>query len=37
VQLIEATFVPGSAEEFGLMIRGTGSEGTRIGIRPVDG
>ncbi len=37
VQLIEATFVPGSAEEFGLVIRGNGAEGTRIGIRPADG
>lgn len=37
VQLIEATFVPGSAEEFGLVICGNGSEGTRTGIRPVDG
>ncbi|MEJ1192258.1 GH32 C-terminal domain-containing protein [Pseudarthrobacter sp. CCNWLW207] len=37
VQLIEATFGPGSAEEFGLVIRGNGSEGTRIGIRTVDG
>ncbi|WP_395398667.1 glycoside hydrolase family 32 protein [Arthrobacter sp. UC242_113] len=37
VQLIEATFVPGSAEEFGLVIRGNGSEGTRIGILPGQG
>lgn len=37
VQLIQATFVPGSAEEFGLVIRGNGTEGTRIGIRPWDG
>ena len=37
VQLIEVTFVPGSAEEFGLVIRGNGNEGTRIGIRPGDG
>jgi fructan beta-fructosidase len=37
VQLIEATFVPGSAEEFGLVIRGNRAEGTRIGIRPADG
>ncbi|MDR6688260.1 sucrose-6-phosphate hydrolase SacC (GH32 family) [Arthrobacter sp. 1088] len=37
VQVIEATFVPGSAEEFGLMIRGNGDDGTRIGIRPGEG
>ena len=37
VQLIDATFIPGFAEEFGLVIRSNGSEGTRIGIRPRDG
>lgn len=37
VQMIEATFVPGTAEEFGLVVRGNGIEGTRIGIRPADG
>lgn len=36
-QLIEATFIPGSAEEFGLVIRGNGHDGTRIGIRPFEG
>ncbi|MFD5276151.1 glycoside hydrolase family 32 protein [Pseudarthrobacter sp. NPDC058362] len=36
VQLIEATFAPGTAPEFGLVVRGAGdgSEGTRISIRP---
>jgi len=34
VEIIEVTFIPESAEEFGLIIRGNGTEGTRIGIRP---
>ena len=34
VEIIEVTFIPGSAEEFGLIIRGNGTDGTRIGIRP---
>ncbi|HEY9355364.1 MAG TPA: glycoside hydrolase family 32 protein [Arthrobacter sp.] len=37
VQRIEATFIPGNAQEFGLIIRGNGAHGTRIGIRPVPG
>lgn len=37
VQLIEAEFTPGTAEEFGLIIRGSGTEGTRIGINPAQG
>ena len=37
VQLIDVKFVPGSAEEFGLIVRGNGAKGTRIGIRPGDG
>jgi len=37
VQRIDVTFTPGSAEEFGLILRGdgvTGTTGTRVGIRP---
>jgi fructan beta-fructosidase len=36
---IDATFRPGSASEFGLVVRGTGTGdgGTRIGIRPAEG
>jgi fructan beta-fructosidase len=36
---IDATFRPGSASEFGLVVRGaeTGDGGTRIGIRPAEG
>jgi levanase/fructan beta-fructosidase len=37
VQRIEATFTPGTAEEFGLILRGNRTKGTRIGIRPGDG
>ncbi|WP_427006020.1 glycoside hydrolase family 32 protein [Pseudarthrobacter sp. H2] len=37
VQRIEATFMPGTAEEFGLIVRGNGTHGTRIGIRPAEG
>ena len=33
-QRINATFTPGTAEEFGLIVRGDGERGTRIGIRP---
>ncbi|MET3923520.1 glycoside hydrolase family 32 protein, partial [Arthrobacter sp. UYEF20] len=36
VQRIEATFTPGTAEEFGLIVRGNGTQGTRIGIRPTE-
>ncbi|WP_285243209.1 glycoside hydrolase family 32 protein [Pseudarthrobacter sp. fls2-241-R2A-127] len=36
VGIIEVTFTPDSAEEFGLIIRGNGSDGTRIGIRPLE-
>lgn len=34
VEIIKVTFIPESAEEFGLIIRGNGTDGTRIGIRP---
>ncbi|TAP43912.1 glycoside hydrolase family 32 protein [Arthrobacter sp. S39] len=37
VQRIEARFTPGDADEFGLVIRGNGAHGTRIGIRPEQG
>ncbi|MDN4646236.1 glycoside hydrolase family 32 protein [Arthrobacter sp. PsM3] len=37
VQLIEAEFTAGTAEEFGLIVRGNGTEGTRIGINPAQG
>ncbi|MGO4187452.1 glycoside hydrolase family 32 protein [Pseudarthrobacter sp. TAF60_1] len=37
VQRIDATFTPGSAEEFGLILRGDGVKGTRIGVRPDEG
>lgn len=37
VQRIDAVFTPGTAEEFGLTVRGSGGQGTRIGIRPRDG
>ena len=39
VQLIEVTFTPGTAAEFGLVVRGTsdGTTGTRISIRPGSG
>jgi sucrose-6-phosphate hydrolase SacC (GH32 family) len=34
VEMIEVIFIPGSAEEFGLIVRGNGTDGTRIAIRP---
>ncbi|MET3950765.1 glycoside hydrolase family 32 protein [Arthrobacter sp. UYEF36] len=34
VQRIDVSFTPGSAEEFGLILRGDGAKGTRVGIRP---
>ncbi|MFC9334248.1 glycoside hydrolase family 32 protein [Arthrobacter sp. NPDC057009] len=37
VQRIDITVTPGSAEEFGLILRGHGAKGTRVGIRPVEG
>ena len=37
VQRIDVTFTPGSAEEFGLILRGDGVKGTRVGIRPGEG
>ncbi|MFB0833651.1 glycoside hydrolase family 32 protein [Arthrobacter halodurans] len=37
VQLIEAEFTAGTAEEFGLIVRGSDKEGTRIGINPTKG
>jgi levanase/fructan beta-fructosidase len=36
VQRIEFTATPGPAEEFGLIVRGEGAQGTRIGIRPAE-
>lgn len=37
VQRIDVTFTPGTAKEFGLVVRGDGTQGTRIGIRPAEG
>jgi fructan beta-fructosidase len=37
VQRIDVIFSPGTADEFGLIVRGNGSHGTRIGIRPSQG
>ena len=37
VQRIDVTLTCGSATEFGLIVRGDGDRGTRIGIRPRDG
>ncbi|MET3923860.1 sucrose-6-phosphate hydrolase SacC (GH32 family) [Arthrobacter sp. UYEF20] len=37
VQRIELTVTPGTAKEFGLIVRGDGAHGTRIGIRPTEG
>ena len=37
VQRIELTFTPGTAEEFGLIVRGDETHGTRIGILPAQG
>ncbi|MGJ9402861.1 glycoside hydrolase family 32 protein [Arthrobacter sp. KK5.5] len=37
VQVIEAEFTAGTAEEFGLIVRGSDTEGTRIGINPAEG
>lgn len=34
VQRIDVSFTPGGAEEFGLILRGDGRKGTRVGIRP---
>ena len=34
VEIIGVTFILGTAEEFGLIIRGNGTKGTYIGIRP---
>lgn len=34
VQRIDVNFTPGSAEEFGLILRGDRVKGTRVGIRP---
>ncbi|MUU69648.1 glycoside hydrolase family 32 protein [Pseudarthrobacter sp. GA104] len=34
VQRIDVSFTPGGAEEFGLILRGDGLKGTRVGIRP---
>lgn len=37
VQRIDATFAAGTAEEFGLILRGDGVQGTRVGIRAAEG
>jgi fructan beta-fructosidase len=37
VQRIDVSFAPGSAEEFGLILRGDGVTGTRVGIRSREG
>ncbi|WP_427017435.1 glycoside hydrolase family 32 protein [Pseudarthrobacter sp. P1] len=37
VQRIDLTFTPGTAAEFGLVVRGDGTQGTRIGIQPAQG
>jgi len=37
VQRINLTFTPGTAEEFGLIVRGDGTQGTRIGIHHHEG
>lgn len=37
VQRIDVSFTSGSAEEFGLILRGDGAKGTRVGIRPDEG
>ncbi|MFC8304374.1 glycoside hydrolase family 32 protein [Specibacter sp. NPDC057265] len=37
VQHITLTFTPGTAEEFGLVVRSDGTLGTRIGIHPAEG
>ncbi|MBT2538951.1 glycoside hydrolase family 32 protein [Arthrobacter sp. ISL-69] len=37
VQRIDVALTTGSAREFGLIVRGDGDYGTRIGIRPADG
>ncbi|WP_461190026.1 glycoside hydrolase family 32 protein [Arthrobacter sp. Z4-13] len=37
VQRIDVSFAPGSAEEFGLILRGDGVMGTRVGIRSREG
>ncbi|UKA60618.1 glycoside hydrolase family 32 protein [Arthrobacter sp. FW306-2-2C-D06B] len=37
VQRIEASLSTGTAEEFGVIVRGEGTRGTRIGIRPAEG
>ncbi|MDR6505779.1 glycoside hydrolase family 32 protein [Arthrobacter oryzae] len=37
VQRIDVTLTCGSATEFGLIVRGDGDQGTRIGIRHLDG
>jgi levanase/fructan beta-fructosidase len=37
VQRIDITLTPGTAAEFGLVVRGDGARGTRIGIRPAEG
>lgn len=37
VQRIDVSLAPGSAKEFGLVLRGDGAKGTRVGIRPDEG
>jgi len=36
VQRIDLTITPGTAEEIGMVVRGNGTQGTRIGIRPTE-
>ncbi|MCU1516587.1 MAG: glycosyl hydrolase family 32, partial [Pseudarthrobacter sp.] len=37
VQRIDVAFTPGSANEFGLVVRANGAHGTRVGVRPGQG
>jgi len=37
VQRIDLTATRGTATEFGIVVRGAGAQGTRIGIRPTEG
>ncbi|MFL4475350.1 glycoside hydrolase family 32 protein [Paeniglutamicibacter sp. MACA_103] len=37
VQRIELTFTPGTADDFGLIVRGDETHGTRVGILPAQG
>ncbi|MGO4146152.1 glycoside hydrolase family 32 protein [Paenarthrobacter sp. YAF11_1] len=37
VQRIDVSWTPGTAKEFGVVVRGEGGQGTRIGVRPAEG